>query len=77
MTTATRRGPSSFLLHVDSELKEFWRSPITLAFIVLMPVMFYVGFGLAFRSRADAVLEIGEYEITQANLSYGGVLASP
>ncbi|WP_159944716.1 MULTISPECIES: ABC transporter permease [unclassified Nocardiopsis] len=76
-TTQTVRAPSpvrSFLLHVDGELKEFWRSPITLAFIVLMPVMFYVGFGLAFRSQADAVRAVGEYEITQANLSFGGVL---
>ncbi|MFE3460952.1 ABC transporter permease [Nocardiopsis aegyptia] len=65
---------NTFLLHVDGELKEFWRSPITLAFIVLMPVMFYLGFGLAFRSQADAVRAVGAHEITQANLSYGGIL---
>ncbi|MEU3231789.1 ABC transporter permease [Nocardiopsis alba] len=68
------RRPSSFLLHVDGELKEFWRSPITLAFIVAMPVMFYVGFGLAFRSQADEIRLVGEHEITQANLSFGGIL---
>lgn len=73
-TRRPRRRPSSFLLHVDGELKEFWRSPITLAFIVLMPVMFYVGFGFAFRSQAEAVRVVGEHEITQANLSYGGIL---
>lgn len=65
---------TSFRLHVDGELKEFWRSPITLAFIVAMPVMFYVGFGLAFRSQADQVLPIGEHQITQGNFSYGGIL---
>ncbi|WP_017606428.1 ABC transporter permease [Nocardiopsis alkaliphila] len=68
------RRPSSFLLHVDGELKEFWRSPITLAFIVAMPVMFYVGFGLAFRSQADEIRVVGEHQITQGNLSYGGIL---
>jgi ABC-2 type transport system permease protein len=73
-TARTGRRPSSFLLHVDGELKEFWRSPITLAFIVLMPVMFYVGFGFAFRSEADAVRVVGDHEITQANLSFGGIL---
>ncbi|MDE3723078.1 ABC transporter permease [Nocardiopsis sp. N85] len=67
-------GLRTFLLHVDGELKEFWRSPITLAFIVLMPVMFYVGFGFAFRSQADEIRILGEHEITQANLSFGGVL---
>ena len=65
---------TSFRLHVDGELKEFWRSPITLAFIVAMPVMFYVGFGLAFRSQADEIRVIGEYQITQGNFSYGGIL---
>ncbi|MFD6098919.1 ABC transporter permease [Nocardiopsis flavescens] len=71
---ARANGLRTFLLHVDGELKEFWRSPITLAFIVLMPVMFYVGFGFAFRSQGDTVLDLGEYSITQANLSFGGVL---
>ena len=73
-TVRTGRRPSSFLLHVDGELKEFWRSPITLAFIVLMPVMFYVGFGVAFRSQADVIRVVGEHQITQANLSFGGIL---
>lgn len=72
--TARTRRPSTFWLHVDGELKEFWRSPITLAFIVLMPVMFYVGFGLAFRSQADEIRIVGEHEITQGNLSFGGIL---
>lgn len=71
---ARANGLRTFLLHVDGELKEFWRSPITLAFIVLMPVMFYLGFGFAFRSQADNVLDLGDYSITQANLSFGGVL---
>lgn len=80
MTAATTARPDrangmrTFLLHVDGELKEFWRSPITLAFIVLMPVMFYVGFGLAFRSQADQLLVLGGHEITQANFSFGGVV---
>ncbi|MBR8743384.1 ABC transporter permease [Nocardiopsis sp. MG754419] len=71
---ARTRRPSSFLLHVDGELKEFWRSPITLAFIVAMPVMFYVGFGFAFRSEADEIRVLDTHEITQGNLSYGGIL---
>lgn len=61
-------------LHVALEFKDFWRSVISLAFIVLMPVMFYLAFGIALRSQAGQQLTIGEHLITQGNRSYGGVL---
>lgn len=75
---ATSRGKSvgmkPFLLHTELEFKDFWRSIIQLAFIVLMPVMFYVGFGFAFRDKAQETRVIGELTITQGNYSYAGVL---
>ncbi|MFJ3406201.1 ABC transporter permease [Promicromonospora sp. NPDC090134] len=64
----------SLLRHVETEIKDFWRSIISLAFIVLMPIGFYVGFGFAFRAQGGTVLEVGEHSLTQANLSYAGVL---
>lgn len=67
-------GIKPFLLHAELEFKDFWRSIIQLAFIVLMPVMFYVGFGFAFRDKAQQVREIGGLSITQGNYSYAGVL---
>lgn len=63
-----------FLLHTELEFKDFWRSVIQLAFIVFMPVMFYVGFGFVFRDQAQQVRSIGELTITQGNYSYAGVL---
>ncbi|MBP2217995.1 ABC transporter permease [Arthrobacter sp. CAN_C5] len=64
----------SFLLHVEIEFKDFWRSIISLAFIVLLPVMFYVGFGFAYRDQSAVVLDLGSNQITQGNYSYAGVL---
>lgn len=83
MTTATapllpsRAAPSfrrAFGLHAALEFQDFWRSTISIAFIVAMPVMFYVGFGVAFLSQSDQVRVVGEHTLTQANLSYAGVL---
>ncbi|WP_299169428.1 ABC transporter permease [uncultured Arthrobacter sp.] len=64
----------SFLLHVEMEFKDFWRSIISLAFIVLLPVMFYVGFGFAYRDQSAVVLSLESNQITQGNYSYAGVL---
>lgn len=64
----------SFLLHVEMEFKDFWRSIISLAFIVLLPVMFYVGFGFAYRDQSAVVLDLESNQITQGNYSYAGVL---
>lgn len=64
-----------FLRHTELDLKDFWRSPVQLAFIVAMPVMFYLIFGFAFRGAADTVVTRGEHVLTQANLSFAGVLA--
>lgn len=64
----------SFLLHTRSEFVDFWLSIISLAFIVLMPVMFYVVFGVAFLSAADSIRSVNGAEIRQANLSYAAVL---
>ncbi len=72
------RAASSFrrasVLHATLEFQDFWRSSISIAFIVAMPVMFYVGFGVAFLSQSDEVRVVGEHTLTQANLSYAGVL---
>lgn len=64
----------SFLLHTRSEFVDFWLSIISLAFIVLMPVMFYIVFGISFLSAADSIRSVNGAEIRQANLSYAGVL---
>lgn len=72
-----RRPPvwAPFMRHTELDLKDFWRSPVQLAFIVAMPVMFYVIFGFAFRSAGDSSVSVGDHTLTQANLSFGGVLA--
>ena len=78
MTTLQAPGRTnfarSFFLHVSCEFKDFWRSIISLAFIVFLPVLFYVGFGFAYRSQAGTVLDLDGSQITQGNLSYAGVL---
>lgn len=74
-TAGRRHGfAKSFLLHTRSEFVDFWMSVISLAFIVLMPVMFYVVFGVAFLSAADSIRSVNGAEIRQADLSYAGVL---
>jgi len=75
VTRTTRHSfARSFALHTKAEFVDFWMSTISLAFIVLMPVMFYVVFGVAFLSAADALRPFGTSGIRQANLSYAGVL---
>lgn len=64
-----------FLQHTVLDLKDFWRSPIQLGFIVAMPVMFYVIFGFAFRDAGGSTRVLGDLTLTQANLSFAGVLA--
>lgn len=71
---ATRSFRRAFGLHAALEFQDFWRSTISIAFIVALPVMFYVGFGVAFLSEADQVRTVGTHTLTQANLSYAGVL---
>ncbi|GAA1140427.1 ABC transporter permease [Ornithinicoccus hortensis] len=83
-TLADTRAPSAtqertplwrpFRIHAELDLKDFWRSPIQLAFIVAMPVMFYVIFGFAMRDGAAAEVTHGANTLTQANLSFAGVL---
>lgn len=72
-----RRPPlwAPFVRHTELDLKDFWRSPIQLAFIVAMPVMFYVIFGFAFRGAAGTEIVVGEHTLTQGNRSFAGVLA--
>lgn len=71
---ATRSFRRAFRLHTALEFQDFWRSTISIAFIVALPVMFYVGFGVAFLSQSDQVRVVGAHTLTQANFSYAGVL---
>lgn len=82
--TDTTRAPSAtqertplwrpFRIHTELDLKDFWRSPVQLAFIVAMPVMFYVIFGFAMRGSAGTEVTTAGHTLTQANLSFAGVL---
>lgn len=64
-----------FRIHAELDLKDFWRSPIQLAFIVAMPVLFYVIFGFAFRGAAGEVITTADHVLTQGNRAFAGVLA--
>lgn len=66
---------ATFWLHALIELQVFWRSPVQMGFIAVLPVVFYLIFGLSFRDRAQEVRDVGDHTLTQGNLSFAGVLA--
>ncbi|RII99120.1 ABC transporter permease [Clavibacter michiganensis] len=61
-------------LHVRSEVRAFWSTPVTVGFIVLMPVVLYLVFGIAFKSNSDTRMLFEDRDILAANRTFGGVL---
>jgi ABC-2 type transport system permease protein len=47
---------------------------VTIAFIVFMPISFYIAFGLAYRAFAGDWVENAVYGLTQANFSFAGTM---
>lgn len=79
MTTPLVRTPNptsataQYRIHARLETKSFWSTPVSVVFIVAMPIVMYLIFGFIYRDEGALSTRMAGVELTQATRSFAGM----